>query len=67
MIYNTRNRSNDTTESQKEKNDVFYCSYRRKVKLDCAIYNKQANKMWSLKSLVTLKCDCMRVELTLMQ
>ena len=26
MIYNTRNRSNDTTECQKEKEDIFSCS-----------------------------------------
>ena len=48
MIYNTRNRSNDTTESQKEK---------KKVKLNCPMYRKQTNLMWSLKSLVTLKCE----------
>ena len=27
MIYNTRNRSNDTTESQKEKKDLLQCSF----------------------------------------
>ena len=26
-----------------------------KVKLDCPIYSKQTNKMWSLKNLVMLK------------
>ena len=26
------------------------------VKLDCPIYRKQTNKIWSLKSLVMLKC-----------
>ena len=29
----------------------------RKVKLDCPMYSKQTNKMWSLKSLVMLKCE----------
>ena len=41
MIYNTRNRSNYTKESQKEKKDLFKCSCRSKVKLECPIY---ANK-----------------------
>ena len=50
MIYNTRNRRNDTTESQKESMEV-------KVKLDCTIYSKQTNKMWSLKSLLILQCE----------
>ena len=62
MIYNTRNWNNDTTESQKEKKN---CSYRRKVKLDCQIYNQETNlkgayswnKMWSLKSLAMLNCE----------
>ena len=26
------------------------------MKLDCLMYNKQTNKMWSSKSLVMLKC-----------
>ena len=55
MIYNTRNRSNDITESQKEKKDVLMLM-QEEVKLDCPIYSKQTNKMWSLKSLVMLKC-----------
>ena len=29
----------------------------RKVKLVCPMYSKQINKMWSLKSLVTPKCE----------
>ena len=33
------------------------CSRWRKVKLDCPMYSKQTNKMWSLKSLVMLKCE----------
>ena len=28
-----------------------------KVKLDCLMYCKQTNKIWSLKSLVMLKCE----------
>ena len=64
MIYNTRDRNNDTTERKKK--DLFWCSCRRKLKLDCPMYSKQThlkgvyswnkNKMWSLKSLVMLKC-----------
>ena len=57
MIYNTRNLSNDTTESQKEKKDLFHCKCRRKVKLDCTVHSNQTNKMWSLKCLVILKCE----------
>ena len=51
MTYDTSNYSNDTTESQKEKIPVLMFMRRRKVKLDCPIYSKQKNKMWSLKSL----------------
>ena len=48
MIYNTKNRNNDTTE-----------------RLDCPVYSKHTNlkdahswnKVWSLKSLVMLKCE----------
>ena len=57
MIYNTRNLSNDTTESQKEKKDLFQCKCRRKVKLDCTVHSNQTNKMWSLKCLRILKCE----------
>ena len=57
MTYNTRNWSNDTTESQDKKKDLFQCSCRRKVKLDSPMYSKQTNKMWSLKSLVVLKSE----------
>ena len=39
MIYINRNWSNYTTESRKKKRPVL-CSYRRKVKLDCPMYNK---------------------------
>ena len=52
MIYNTRDRSNDTTESQKEKktcfNDNFQYSQSKITEL---------NKMWSLRSLAMFKCD----------
>ena len=52
MIYNTRNRSNDRTESQKEKkacfNAHFQCDQSKIMGL---------NKMWSLKSLTILKCE----------
>ena len=47
MIYNTRNRSNDTTESQKEKKTVLMLNLK-------AVY--YWNKMWPLKSLAMLKC-----------
>ena len=40
------------------------CSRWRKVKLDCPMYSKQTNKMWSLKSLVMLS---VRLELVYMQ
>ena len=65
MIYNSRNRSNHTTESQKEKITVLM-PCRRKVKLECPMYSKQINKMWSLKGLVMLKCK-RRVELVYLQ
>ena len=63
MIYNTRNWNNDTTESKKEKKTCFNAQVGEK--LDCPIYSKQThlkvvyswNKMWSLKSLVILKCE----------
>ena len=52
MIYNTRNRSNDATKSQKEKrtcfNAHFQCSQSKITGL---------NNMWSLKSLAMLKCE----------
>ena len=52
MIYNTRNRSNDTTESQKEKNPCFSAHF---------LYSQSKitglNKMRSLKSLAMLKCE----------
>ena len=45
MTYNTRNRSNDTTESQKVKTTCFYAHN--------GVYSW--NKMWLLKSLAMLK------------
>ena len=58
MIYNTRNRSNDTTKSQKEKGPVLMLmQVKIEVKLDCPICSEQKNKMWSLKSLVMLECE----------
>ena len=61
MIYNTKNRNNDTTESQKEKKTCFNVHAGGKV--DCpskqtnlkGVYSR--NKTWSLKSLVILKCE----------
>ena len=51
MIYNTRNRSNDTSESQKEKNTCFNAQLQ---------YNQskitELSKMCSLQSLAMLKC-----------
>ena len=49
---NTRNRSNDTTESQKEK----------KIRFNAHFHYSQPkimglNKVWSLKSLAMLKCE----------
>ena len=52
MIYNTRNPSNDTIESQKEKKTFFNAHFQ---------YNQSKitslNKIWSLKSLAMLKCE----------
>ena len=56
MIYKTRNRSNNTTESQKEKRSVLMLM-QEKVKLDSPKHSKQTNKMLSLKSLAKLKCE----------
>ena len=52
MIYNTRNWSNDTTESQKEKNTCFNAHLQySQLKIT------GLNKMWSLKGLAILKCE----------
>ena len=56
MIYNTRNRSDDTTEGQKEKITILmpiFSTVSQKSQL-----NTRLNKMWSLKSLAMLKCKC---------
>ena len=64
-IYNTRNRNNDTTESQKAKKTCFnaHAGGKWNFTVQC-IVNKQiweglypCNNMWSLKSLVMLKCE----------
>ena len=47
MIYNTRNRSNDTTESQKEKTTTCLNAHFQYIQSKI----KQLNKMWPLKSL----------------
>ena len=52
MIYNTRNRSNDTTESQKEKKTCFNACFQYSQSKITGI-----NKMWSLKSLAMLKSE----------
>ena len=51
MIYNNRNRSNDITESQKEKRrfDAHFQYSQSKI--------TGLSKMWSLKGLVILKCE----------
>ena len=55
MIYNTRNQINDTIESQKEKKICFDAHAGGKWNLyNSPMCSKQANKMWSLKSLVSL-------------
>ena len=52
MICNARNRSNDTTECQKEKKTCFnaYFQYSRSNITGL-------NQMWSLKRLAMLKCE----------
>ena len=51
MIYNNRNWNNDTTESQKENRrfDAHFQYSQSKI--------TGLSKMWSLKSLVLLKCE----------
>ena len=51
MIYNTRSRSNDTTESQK-KNACFNTDFQYSESKITRL-----NKMCSLKSLAMLKCE----------
>ena len=52
MIYNTKNRSNDTAENQKEKTTCFNTHFQ---------YSQSKitgpNNMWSLIRLAMLKCE----------
>ena len=50
MIHNTKNRSNDTTESQKEKKICFNVHFAYKHSKINGL-----NKMWSLKTLAMSK------------
>ena len=52
MIYNSRNRSNDTTESQKEKKTCFNANFKCSQSKVTGL-----NKMWLLESLAMLKCE----------
>ena len=52
MIFNTRNRSNDTTESQKEKKISFNARFQYSQSKITGL-----NKTWSLKSLAMLQCE----------
>ena len=52
MIHDTRNQSNDTTESQKEKKTCFNAHFQHSQSKIT-----EPNKMRSLKSLAMLKCD----------
>ena len=53
MIYNTRNWSSDTTESQIEKKKTYFNAYFQYSQLKIT----GLNKMWSLKSLAMLKSE----------
>ena len=58
MIYNTRNRSNDTTENQKVKKTCFNSHFQYsqpKITDNKGICSW--NKMWLLKGLAKLKCE----------
>ena len=63
MIYNTRNRSNYSTESQKKAPDLILMQEESEARMSNlwkqiwlkGIYSW--NKIWSLKSLVMLKCE----------
>ena len=52
MICSTRNQSNDTIESQKEKKIGFNAHFQYRQSKITGL-----NKMWSLKSLAMLKCE----------
>ena len=58
MIYNTRNRSNNTTVSQNEKKTCFnaYFQYSQSKIADKKVVHFW-NKIWPLKYLVKLKCE----------
>ena len=51
MIYNTRNRSDDATESQKKRPVLMliFSAVSQKI--------TGLNRMWSLKSLAVIKCE----------
>ena len=51
MIYNTRNWSSDTTESQKEKILVLMLLFSSQSKI------MGLNKMWALRTSAILKCE----------
>ena len=51
MFYNTRNRSNHTTEGQKEKKNCFNAHFQYSLSKITGL-----NKTWSLKNLAVLKC-----------
>ena len=51
MIYNTRNRSNDTAESQEEKKTCFNAHFQYSQSKITGV-----NKIWPLKSLAMLRC-----------
>ena len=52
MIYNNRNWSNDTTESQKERNTCFHDHFNYSQSKIMGL-----NKIWSLRNLANLKCE----------
>ena len=61
MIYNSRNRSNYSTESQKEEKTCFNVRGKWNLNVQCMLTNLKGvyswNKMWPLTSLVILKCE----------
>ena len=61
MIYNSRNRSNNSTESQKEEKTCFNVRGKWNLNVQCMLTNLKGvyswNKMWPLTSLVILKCE----------
>ena len=52
LIYNTKNWSNDTRESQKENNTCFKAHLQHSQSKITGL-----NKMWLLKNLAMLKCE----------